>query len=119
MWRPGLGLIRLHEFDAESRHLVLLCKNEDGLPQPVIHGRARRLLEGFYIKPRIDLELLREHSEGLIALSACLAGEIPKRILQGRLRRRQGVRPADAGALRPGQLSIWSSRTTASLSRRR
>ena len=42
-------------------------------------------VEGFYIKPRIDLELLRAHSEGLIALSACLAGEIPKRILPRRL----------------------------------
>ena len=44
---------------------------------------SQAFVEGFYIKPRIDLELLRAHSEGLIALSACLAGEIPKRILHG------------------------------------
>ncbi len=40
-------------------------------------------MEGFYIKPRIDLDLLREHHEGLIALSACLAGEIPRRLRAG------------------------------------
>ena len=40
-------------------------------------------LEGFYIKPRIDMELLRAHSEGLIALSACLAGEIPRLLRNG------------------------------------
>ena len=44
---------------------------------------SQAYVEGFYIKPRIDLELLRAHSEGLIGLSACLAGEIPKRLLNG------------------------------------
>ena len=40
-------------------------------------------LQGFYGKPRVDLALLRQHSEGLIALSACLAGEIPRRLRAG------------------------------------
>ena len=71
-----------HEFDAESRHLVLLCKNETGY-RNLSYMVSQAYLEGFYIKPRIDMELLRQHSEGLIALSACLAGEIPKRLLNG------------------------------------
>ena len=73
---------KIHEYDAESRHLVLLCKNETGY-RNLSYMVSQAFVEGFYIKPRIDLELLRAHSEGLIALSACLAGEIPKRILHG------------------------------------
>ena len=73
---------RTHEYDAESRHLVLLCKNETGY-RNLSYMVSKAFTEGFYIKPRIDLELLREHSEGLIALSACLAGEIPRRIMNG------------------------------------
>ena len=71
---------KIHEYDAESRHLVLLCKNETGY-RNLSYMVSQAFVEGFYIKPRIDLDLLRTHSEGLIALSACLAGEIPKRIL--------------------------------------
>ena len=43
---------------------------------------SKAFTEGFYNKPRIDVELLKKHSEGLIALSACLAGEIPKSLLR-------------------------------------
>ncbi len=71
-----------HEFDAESRHMVLLCKNETGY-RNLSYMLSQAYIEGFYIKPRIDLDLLREHSEGLIGLSACLAGEIPRRIING------------------------------------
>ncbi|MBR5218054.1 MAG: DNA polymerase III subunit alpha, partial [Oscillospiraceae bacterium] len=73
---------KIHEFDAESRHLVLLCQNETGY-RNLSYMVSQAFVDGFYVKPRIDLELLRAHSEGLIGLSACLAGEIPKRILQG------------------------------------
>lgn len=79
---PRTRFDRVHEFDTEPRHLVLLCRNEIGyrnLCTLVSHG----FTEGFYSKPRIDLDLLRKHSEGLIALSACLAGEIPRLLLQG------------------------------------
>ncbi|HEX9080689.1 MAG TPA: DNA polymerase III subunit alpha, partial [Holophagaceae bacterium] len=65
-------------------HLVLLAKNAKGfanLSKLVSAG----FTEGFYYKPRIDKDLLREHSEGLIALSACLGGEVQARILQNRL----------------------------------
>lgn len=73
---------KVHEYDAESRHLVLLCENETGY-RNLSYMVSQAFVEGFYIKPRIDLELLREHADGLIALSACLAGEIPKRIMNG------------------------------------
>ncbi len=73
---------RVHELDAESRHLVLLCKNETGY-RNLSYMVSMGFVEGFYIKPRIDMELLRAHSEGLIALSACLAGEIPRRLRNG------------------------------------
>ena len=72
----------VHEFDAESRHLVLLCENEEGY-RNLSYLVSAAWTEGFYIKPRIDQELLRRYSGGLIALSACLAGEIPRRLRNG------------------------------------
>ena len=75
-------LDKVHEFDAESRHLVLLCENEEGY-RNLSYMVSMAWTEGFYIKPRIDLTLLKEHSKGLIALSACLAGEIPRMLRNG------------------------------------
>lgn len=63
-------------------HLVLLCENEMGY-RNLIHMVSKGFTEGFYSKPRIDLELLRRHSEGLICLSGCLAGRIPSLLLMG------------------------------------
>ena len=63
-------------------HLVLLCENNRGY-QNLIRLVSLGFTEGFYTRPRIDKELLRQHHEGLIALSACLAGEIPRAILYG------------------------------------
>ena len=82
---PRTRFDKQHEFDSEARHLVLLCQNETGY-RNLLYMVSQAYIEGFYIKPRIDLNLLREHSEGLIALSACLAGEIPRRILAGNLK---------------------------------
>ena len=73
---------KVHEFDAESRHLVLLCRDEEGY-RNLSYMVSKAFVEGFYIKPRVDMDLLRSHSRGLIALSACLAGEIPKRLVNG------------------------------------
>jgi len=73
---------RVHELDSEARHLVLLCRNETGYKN-LSYMVSMAFVEGFYIKPRIDMELLRAYSEGLIALSACLAGEIPRRLRNG------------------------------------
>ena len=73
---------KVHEFDGESRHLVLLCENEEGY-RNLSYMVSLAWTEGFYVKPRIDQNLLREHAGGLIALSACLAGEIPRRLRNG------------------------------------
>lgn len=68
--------------DAHPTHLVLLCKNEIGY-RNLIDLVSRGFTEGFYTKPRVDLELLRTHAEGLIALSGCLAGRIPQQLIAG------------------------------------
>lgn len=68
--------------DSEYTHLVLLCKNETGYKN-LIKMVSLGFTEGFYTRPRIDKELLKEHSEGLIALSACLAGEVPRLLTAG------------------------------------
>ena len=65
-----------------SNHLVLLCKNETGYKN-LIKMVSAGFTEGFYNKPRVDHELLEEYHEGLICLSACLAGEIPQALLAG------------------------------------
>jgi DNA polymerase-3 subunit alpha len=73
---------RVYELDADARHLVLLCRNEEGY-RNLCTLVSRGFTEGFYNRPRIDMDLLRQHAGGLICLSACLAGEIPQRLLQG------------------------------------
>ena len=73
---------KIHELDKGSRHLVLLCENDTGY-RNLIALVSQAWVEGFYTKPRVDLDLLRQHHEGLIALSACLAGEIPQALLRG------------------------------------
>lgn len=72
---------KVHEYDANNYHLVLLCKNEVGY-QNLIKIISTSYTKGFYNKPRVDINLLRKHSEGLIALSGCLAGQIPQALLQ-------------------------------------
>lgn len=62
-------------------HLVLLCKNETGYKN-LMELVTKSNTEGFYYKPRVDMELLKEHSEGLIALSACLRGDVPMAFLE-------------------------------------
>ena len=64
-------------------HLVLLAENTQGYAN-LIKIVSKGFTEGFYYKPRVDKELLRKYHEGIIALSACLAGEIPSAIVQGR-----------------------------------
>ncbi|MCL2677707.1 MAG: DNA polymerase III subunit alpha [Clostridiales bacterium] len=65
-----------------SYHLVLLAENNEGYKN-LCRLVSCAYLEGFYYKPRVDKELLRRHSQGLIALSACVAGEVPSAILRG------------------------------------
>ena len=70
---------REHGKGSDANHLVLLCENETGY-RNLSYMVSKGFLEGYYYKPRVDLELLREHSEGLIALSACLAGGVARRL---------------------------------------
>lgn len=72
--RPGV--------DDKIYHLIVLAKNEKGY-QNIIKLLTKAHLEGYYYKPRVDEELLAKHSEGLIALSACLNGKVSKLILAG------------------------------------
>lgn len=67
--------------DGKYNHLILLVKNETGYKN-LIKMVSKSFTEGFYFKPRIDRDLLEQCSEGLICLSACLAGEIPQLLLQ-------------------------------------
>ena len=66
----------------EANHLVLLCKNEEGYNN-LIQIVSAGFVEGFYYKPRVDTEILKKYKGGIIALSACLAGEIPRALLRG------------------------------------
>ncbi len=71
-----------HGRDNAYSHLILLCKNETGYKN-LCYLVSMAFTEGFYIKPRIDWQILREHAEGLVCLSGCLAGEIPQKIIGG------------------------------------
>lgn len=78
---PRTRFDKVHRIDTSPYHLVLLCKNAAGY-QNLIAMVSKASVEGFYSKPRVDLELLRTYHEGLICLSACLAGQIPRRLLE-------------------------------------
>ncbi|MFA9380304.1 MAG: DNA polymerase III subunit alpha, partial [Acetanaerobacterium sp.] len=77
---PRTRFDKVHQFDASPYHLVLLCENNKGY-QNLIQMVSRGFTEGFYNRPRVDMELLERYHEGLICLSACLAGEIPRKLL--------------------------------------
>lgn len=68
--------------DKQQGHLVLLAKNNQGY-QNLMKIVSKGYTEGFYYKPRVDKEVLREYSGDLIALSACLAGDVQRRLLDG------------------------------------
>ena len=67
----------------EYSHLILLCENNTGY-QNLMKLVSEGFLTGYYYRPRIDYNLICQHSEGLICLSACLSGDLPKLLLQGR-----------------------------------
>ena len=66
----------------ENSHLILLCENNTGY-QNLMYLISEGFITGYYYKPRIDYDLIREHHEGLICLSACLSGDLPKMLLNG------------------------------------
>ena len=79
---PRTRLDKVHELDDHPYHLILLCRNEVGY-RNLSALVSRGFTEGFYSKPRVDWELLERYHEGLIALSACLAGQVPRLLLGG------------------------------------
>ncbi len=70
-----------HGLDSAYSHLILLCKNEIGYKN-LCYLVSCGFTDGFYIRPRIDWELLHAHAEGLVCLSACVAGYIPRRLIE-------------------------------------
>ncbi len=79
---PRTRFDKIYELDYDPWHLVLLCKNEVGY-RNLIKLCSAGFTEGFYNKPRVDWDLLQQHAEGLICLSACLAGEVQNLLMQG------------------------------------
>ncbi len=79
-------LDKTHEMGNRTGHLILLAENMTGY-RNLIKIVSRGFIEGFYYKPRVDFAEIKRHSEGLIALSACLAGDIPNAIMAGDLAR--------------------------------
>ena len=73
---------REYGVDSEYTHLILLCQNETGY-RNLCYLVSAAFTDGFYIKPRIDWPLLHAHAEGLICLSGCVAGAIPRMLLRG------------------------------------
>ncbi|HBA52759.1 TPA: DNA polymerase III subunit alpha, partial [Candidatus Azambacteria bacterium] len=80
---PNGRLNKRPKIDDKRYHLILLAKNRTGY-QNLLKLVTAAHLDGFYYKPRIDKEILRAHSEGLIGLSACIGGELPRMILSKR-----------------------------------
>ncbi|MBN2614973.1 MAG: DNA polymerase III subunit alpha [Bacteroidales bacterium] len=89
--RRGMDL-KENKLDASGWHLVLLAKNQKGY-QNLLTLVSAGWTRGYYYKPRIDKELLRQHNEGLIALTSCLSGEIPDRIMH------EGIEKAEEALL--------------------
>ena len=79
---PRTRFDKVSGVDNKYSHLILLAENQTGYKN-LIYLVSMGCIDGYYYKPRIDKELLRAHSEGLIALSACLAGELPKALSNG------------------------------------
>ena len=72
---------RVHGLDNDPYHLVLLCKNRQGY-ENLCKLVSEAFIHGFYGKPRVDIALLRQYNEGLIALSACLAGGVAQFLME-------------------------------------
>src|SRR3990167_6783965 len=81
---PNGRRLRRPNIDDKRYHLILLVKNKEGY-RNLVQLTTKAYLEGFYYKPRIDKELLKKHSAGLIGLTACLSGEIPKLIINNQI----------------------------------
>lgn len=81
---------KVAKLDERPHHLVLLAENNVGY-QNLVKLVSKSFIDGFYYRPRIDRDLLEKYNEGLIALSACLAGEIPRKVLGGDLAKAEQI----------------------------
>ncbi len=81
---PRSRFDKVHGLDSDRYHLILLCKNETGY-QNLLKLVSSAWVDGFYTKPRVDREILEKYSDGLIALSGCLFGEVAQKILSRNL----------------------------------
>lgn len=79
---PRTRFDKAGKIDASPYHLILLCKNNTGYKN-LIKIVSKGYTEGFYNRPRVDIELLKEYSEGLVCLSACMAGEVARKLSDG------------------------------------
>lgn len=93
------------QIDRKSYHLTLLVKNKAGY-QNLIQLTSKAHLEGFYYRPRIDRELLKKHSQGLICLSGCLQGEIPQAIAAGNLEKAEKLIAQYKAIFAPGDFYL-------------
>ncbi len=79
---PRSRLMKEGKLDSSNNHLILLCKNAVGYKN-LCYMVSKSFIDGFYSKPRVDMQLIREYNEGLIALSGCIAGRFSQLILSG------------------------------------
>ena len=87
---PRTRFDKVYELDYDPWHLVLLCKNAVGY-QNLIKLCSAGFTEGFYNKPRVDWDILQQHAEGLVCLSACLAGEVQNLLMHGNYEQAKAV----------------------------
>ena len=116
---PRTRFDRVHEVDDQPLPPGPLVPERAGATGTSPPWSAGASLEGFYSKPRVDWELLTRYHEGIIALSACLAGRAPPAAAGRGLRRGQGRTPWPCGTCLARTTTIWNCRTTASPSKSR
>ena len=95
------------ESSRQIHHLILLCKNNKGLKN-LFSLLSRAYLEGFYYKPRADIDLLKEYSEGLVCTTACLKGEVGHNFLW--VKRPRPSMPSINSTAFLGTISTWNSK---------
>ena len=115
-WPAAPGSTRSTSWTAKAATWCSCAKTRSGY-RNLIALVSKAWVEGFYNKPRVDLELLRQHHQGLIALSACLAGEIPRALSPAGTTPAPRRPPCGTGRSSGRRISSWSSRTTACRSR--